>query len=378
MLNLAILSISDFENWNNDKSLSIGGSTGVIKNILPYLKADHIFLMGITSNKSNLHKELFFSENITLLPIIYVPYKSNIPLRIRALLFSISINKFLDKYHINSIYTHSEEMSFWIKPGYTILYHMHGSTNALVKAQVKLFRNKLFQYIWNYIRIKNIQNATKIIAIDNLCYDLVRKQNKQENTIVIPNFVDTKVFYKSYESSELLNHIQGNILVFVGRIEEVKGLELFVNTIIELNNRDNANWTGVFVGKGSYTNSISKFIQNQLAENLFYFAGAVSDSNELRKIYNRANALMISSYFEGIPMVILECIACGTPVVSTNVGGIKEFLADGNICSVLNNRDPGDFATLIMKLNSEKSPTANVFQFSAEKISMLLNELLSQ
>jgi len=47
MLNLAILALSDFENWNNQKSLSMGGSSGVIKSILPYLEADNIYLMRV-------------------------------------------------------------------------------------------------------------------------------------------------------------------------------------------------------------------------------------------------------------------------------------------------------------------------------------------
>jgi hypothetical protein len=60
MLNIAILALSDFENWNNQESLSMGGASGVIKSILPYIKADNIYLMGITSDKKNLYKEIPF------------------------------------------------------------------------------------------------------------------------------------------------------------------------------------------------------------------------------------------------------------------------------------------------------------------------------
>lgn len=378
MLNVAILGITDFENWNNQKSLSLGGSTGVIKNILPYLNADRIFLMGITSNKKTLLKQVPINNRIIILPIIYAPPKSRIPLRIRAFFSSIKINRILKENNINSVYSHAEEMSYWIKPGYTILYHMHGSTNALVKAKIIFFRFKLFQTFWEHIRVKNIRNSTKVIAIDNLCYKLVQDQNEQDKALLIPNFVDTNMFYKSSEPSELLNNIKDNILVFVGRIEEVKGLELFADTVIELNNRGSCKWKGVIVGKGSYESTIHKYINNNSVDDLFYFTGAIFDPNELRKIYNRANVLMISSYFEGIPMAILESIACGTPVVSTNVGGINEFVADGTMCFVLDQRIPGEFASLILSLSKKKIPDSYHFRFSASEISILLNEILSK
>jgi glycosyltransferase involved in cell wall biosynthesis len=378
MSNLAILCISDFEDWNNQKSISIGGSSGVIKNILPYLNADRIFLMGVTSYKKNLYKEICLDERITILPLIYVPSNSKIPLRIRAFWGSTIINKILKKYEINSVYTHAEEMSFWIMPGYTIVYHMHGSTNALVKAKMRFFRNKIFQFLWEYVRNVNIRNSTKIITIDNLCYKLVEKQNNKEKALLIPNFVDTKVFYKSSEVCALLSHIKDKILVFVGRIEEVKGLELFVQTVIELNRRGQGKWKGVIVGKGSYESNIRKYITFNSVDDFFYFTGAIFDSNELRKIYNRANILMISSYFEGIPMAILESIACGTPVVSTDVGGIKEFVADGIMCLVEDRRYPSEFASLILSLSCKNVPEFYHFRFSAAEISYILNGILSK
>ena len=204
MNNIAILALDDFENWNGQKSLSMGGATGVIKSILPYLKADNIYLMGISSVKKNLYKKIHFDDNIFIVPIIFVPGKSKLPVRFHAFYYSRHINSILEEFNIRSVYSHAEEISFWIKPGTTILYHMHGSTNALVKAKKKLFRNKLLQNIWEYIREKNLQKATKVIAIDPLCYNVAKKQNAEEKTILLPNFVDTKVFYQDKHSRQNL------------------------------------------------------------------------------------------------------------------------------------------------------------------------------
>ena len=76
MHNLAILALDDFENWSSKESLSMGGATGVIKSILPYLKADAIYLLGITSVRSHLYREIPYHDNIIIIPVIYVPKTS--------------------------------------------------------------------------------------------------------------------------------------------------------------------------------------------------------------------------------------------------------------------------------------------------------------
>jgi glycosyltransferase involved in cell wall biosynthesis len=378
MLNLAILALSDFENWNNKESLSMGGASGVIKSILHYLKADTIYLMGITSDKNKLNKEIHYSDNIIVVPIIYVPRESKIPVRFHAFFYSRKLNSILKKFKIHSVYSHAEEMSFWIKPGPRLLYHMHGSTNALVKAKNKLFRNKVFQYFWEYIRKKNILKATNIIAIDPLCYNLTKKQNAEVKTLLLPNFVDTNIFYKDNTPSKLLNNINEKILLFVGRLEEVKGLELFVDTLIEINKRESGNWKGVFVGRGTYESVIKKYISNKASSDLFYFTGAVFEQEELRKIYNRASTLMISSFFEGIPMVILECLACGTPAISTDVGGVKDLIADNKMCFVNTRRDPVEFTDLIQSVLSKATLSDKDFPYSSSNASILINKMLSE
>ena len=377
MKNLAILALIDFENWNNQQSLSMGGTSGVIKSILPYLKNDNIYLIGISSDKKNIYQETHYKDNITILPIVYVPKGTKIPFRIHGFYQSRNINSVINKYNIVSIYSHSVEMLFWIKPGPLILMHMHGATNALENAKNKLFRNRLFKYLWEQVRKENIKKATKIITIDTLCFKLIKKLNYHNKAIQLPNFVDTNVFYKDKSPCQLLGNIDGNILLFVGRIEEVKGLELFVDTLIALNKKADAEWRGVFVGRGGYESVIKNYISNKSANDFFYFTGPVYKQDIMRGIYNRASSLMISSHFEGIPMVILESLACGTPVVSTDVGGVKELIADNIRCFVIDQRDPSEFADLIINIiSNQTSLNEYEFPFSAQKASEVINEIL--
>jgi glycosyltransferase involved in cell wall biosynthesis len=221
-----------------------------------------------------------------------------------------------------------------------------------------------------------MQKATKIIAIDSLCFDLAKKHKHEQKTILLPNFVDTKIFYKDETPSQLLEHINEKILLFVGRIEEVKGLELFVDTLLEINKREPGKWKGVFVGRGTYEPAVMKYIAINSANDSFYFAGPVFEQNELRKIYNRASILMISSHYEGIPMAILESLACGTAVISTNVGGIKALIADNKMCFVNDRRDPSEFADLAIAILKGGHLEEEEIKFSSSKASSAINEIL--
>lgn len=375
-MNLAILGICDFEDWNNPDSLSIGGASGVIKSILPHLEAEKIYLLGITSKKENLKKELYIHEDIVIYPIVYVPKNSKVPERIRTVWYSRKINKVLKMFNIQSIYSHAEEMLYWVKPGYNILYHMHGANNALSKAKVRIFRNKIFLYLWSSVRKENIKKANKIIAIDYLCLGVIKKYNKTKNALLIPNFVDTSIFYYDNTRSEVLKNINGKIVLFVGRIEEVKGLELFVDIVNNLDKKAKGKWKGVIVGRGTYKKNIETYIKDESNARLFFFAGAVFDQQELRKIYSESTVLIISSFFEGIPMVVLESLACSTPVVSTNVGGIKQLIADEEKCFVIDERLPSLFVEKVLQIQNEKKELIDEFKFSVNTASDTINKLL--
>lgn len=376
---IAILCISDFENWNSNEFRCMGGASGVIKSILPYLNGDKIYLMGVTYNKSELYKEKKLSEKVSSYSIVHIPKGSRIPDRFWAFWYSRNINSIFLRLGVTSVYVHSEEMGYSIKPGYTVLYHMHGAVNALSKAKNKYLRNTLFQKLWERVQRKNLQTADKIIAIDLACFDIAKRVHKEKQTVLLPNYVDEDIFFNDGSFSELLRTVQDNILLFVGRFEEVKGLELFVETVRELNLPGRTKWTGVLVGHGTYKKNIDAYIEKISDVNFFHFTGPVFDQQDLRKIYSRANVLMVSSHHEGIPMVILESLACGTPVVSTNVGGVKSLIADAKMCFVLDERNPVLFAKKIVEVTSRSTfPEKEEFKFSARGASLTINRVLSK
>ena len=85
---------------------------------------------------------------------------------------------------------------------------------------------------------------------------------------------------------------------------------------------------------------------------------------------------MISSHFEGIPMVILESLACWTPVISTDVGGVKEIISDNIMCFVIYQRDPIEFVNRIQSIMSQESFCNVQFKFSSSEAAVIINKIL--
>jgi glycosyltransferase involved in cell wall biosynthesis len=62
--------------------------------------------------------------------------------------------------------------------------------------------------------------------------------------------------------------------------------------------------------------------------------------DELPIYLNKLNLLVIPSYTEGLPNIMIEAMACGTPVLATPVGSIPDFIKDGNTGFLMENNSP--------------------------------------
>src|SRR5207253_11234672 len=70
---------------------------------------------------------------------------------------------------------------------------------------------------------------------------------------------------------------------------------------------------------------------------------------EMSKIYNTADVLLLTSEMEGTPMVILEALACGTPVVTTPVGGIPVLVKNDENGLLLADTSPSAIACAVQQ-----------------------------
>jgi glycosyltransferase involved in cell wall biosynthesis len=180
---------------------------------------------------------------------------------------------------------------------------------------------------------ETLKEADKIITVSNATKDYVLSLGaKPEKIKVLHNGVDLVHFRplagKREEMRRKLGIPQNSIVVLtVRRLVYKNGID----TLLESANiavRKNPKITFLVVGKGPDLNSVQMRIRQLGIENNFRLTGFVSDE-DLPFYYNAADFFVLPSKSgEGLPLVALEAMACGLPVIATNVGGISEILME--------------------------------------------------
>ncbi|MBA3030646.1 MAG: glycosyltransferase family 1 protein [Desulfobacteraceae bacterium] len=117
------------------------------------------------------------------------------------------------------------------------------------------------------------------------------------------------------------------ILLYVGRIEPLKGLDRVIQTVAQL--KQTLPVKLVIVGGDHHDSEemreVIELSKVLAVEDSLVFSGRV-DQTELPYYYSAADALVVASLYESFGLVALEALSCGTPVVSTPVGGMKSLI----------------------------------------------------
>jgi len=177
--------------------------------------------------------------------------------------------------------------------------------------------------------IKAIQGCKKIITISKKNNEVVidRFPEAKEKVITLKNGYDSNMFYLAdYDKTEVLKEFGINkeykkIVLFAGRLTENKGIDILLNSAKKY---EDGNTLTIIAGGGGLLPELQ--IQAKIL-NLkdVVFVGDQSQEN-LNKLYNIADVLAVPSRVEGFGLVAIESLACGTPVVGTNNGGMVDFI----------------------------------------------------
>lgn len=175
-----------------------------------------------------------------------------------------------------------------------------------------------------------LSNANKIITVSyQLCNDVKKQYNiPEEKLIVIPNGININKFRPTNvdDLREKLN-LSGKVILTVGRIEKQKGYHLLLKILPDI--LKNHDVKLVIVGTGSYLPNLKKMAVKLDISDKVIFTGKVSD-NDLLKYYNLADIFAFPTLrMEGLPLVILEAMACEIPVVASRIGGIPTVIENG-------------------------------------------------
>lgn len=128
-------------------------------------------------------------------------------------------------------------------------------------------------------------------------------------------------------------------LVFVGSLEDRKGLGVLIEGLAGVAGAD---WRLFVVGTGERESAYREISRERGIGDRLRFLGGLSEE-EVEGVLCASDALVLPSFMEGMPYVILEAMACSLPVIATRVDGIPEAAPDGDSALLV---EPGDAAGL--------------------------------
>lgn len=251
-------------------------------------------------------------------------------------LLSPSINEYLninlhtfDIIHMNNFRTYQNIMVHKYAKKYGIPYILQprGTVPTISKSKQK----KIFDMFFGYDIIKD---ASKIIAsskIESDQYWDVFSEIKYEKIIHIPNGIDLELYNNLPKKGEFKRkysiNINNKIILFLSRIHERKGADTLVEVFSKLKN-EFVNIKLVVAGPDEgFLNKLKILVKKLNIENDILFPGPLYGRDKL-EAYVDADVFILPSKnrYESFGNVVLEALACGTPIIVTNNCGVSEWI----------------------------------------------------
>ncbi|MEM1646289.1 MAG: glycosyltransferase family 4 protein [Ignisphaera sp.] len=187
------------------------------------------------------------------------------------------------------------------------------------------------------------RRGARFIAVSSKTKEeLVNAGVSRDSIYSILNGVD-KHFFRPLSRNEAKSYIEekfniktdGFMIAHIG-LSPRKGTHVLVKALALLKKKG-VKFTALLIGKAgprTYRQYLERMIETLNLKDYIKMLGFVS-STDLLHVYNAADLTVVPSYSEGSPLVIPESLACGTPVIATDVGGNAEYLGLVGLNSLL-------------------------------------------
>ena len=212
-------------------------------------------------------------------------------------------------------------------------------------------------------------NATHIsVASDLLAQEVLRRAPDAIGKIsVIPNYVDCELFRPLYSEKQY-------DLIYVGYLAHVKNLEATLEAV-EQTGASIAIAGGVSVDERGdpVEPEVEAQLKARFGDNERIHWLGIRRNEELPAYINQAKALILCSLSEGFGRVIVEAMACGVPVIGSNLGGPKSIIRPsetGYLCETDADSIAAAIATVLSQPRLIEKMGANSRQYALETFSL--------
>jgi len=322
-----------------------GGTETVVRNLSVELNRIGINTDVMTFNMDRKWKPKWSGkiENVGGLTVFRIPALNWLPIEHSSkITFEINLlpgrfTHILKKYDI--IHFHEDDLSFPLFSFFVRkrkIFQLHG-----------LDVNYYKKYHLSRIILKNA--ADLYISISrHMENDLKELGIPKERIAYLPNGIDTELFVPKREKED-------DLLLFVGRIASAKGLHVLLESLRYLKASIRLAIIGPTDWSLTYNQGILKWIEreNKEGKHKIQYLGAL-DQSDLIEWYQKAAIIILPSFMEAFPVVILEGLSCETPVIATPVGGVPEVVQNHENGILVQPDKPAKLAEAIQYLLANK------------------------
>ena len=302
--------------------------------------------------------------------INHIRVKTRFHSKLKNLSFSVwlhqNVNQLMKKYNLSKINIQCGPGGlFLIKnvdvPVIATCHHTYWQQAHYIKSQ-------FWKRIFIPFEKRTYQRADRIICdSEDSKHILTDKYDiSPEKIVVIPIGVDGNRFY----SINSVRKIPKSLL-FVGRIDKRKGVEFLIKAM-RLVVKEIPDVKLFIGGTGKDMPKLKKYVKrHNLGENVEFLGFIFED--KLNEWYNKVQCVVVPSVFEGFGLTAIETMSCGTPVIATNVNGLKDIVENDVNGFLVEYNDIPSLSDRIIYLLGNKTKQAEFIKKGKKKVATVYN-----
>lgn len=233
-----------------------------------------------------------------------------------------------------------------------LIYTIHGERLGTARSNYSTFKYQLVDKIFFLYEKLVFNRVNKIIVVSEKAKESFTKLHAHitPKIVTIPVGVELDKFDRTinrnkYREKYFLKN-EDFVILFVGVLGKIKNVDFLIDSFQNLLPRVDAKL--VIVGDGDEKSNLLNKVQKLNLSNKIIFTGEIEHA-KIYELYLSSNLFVLSSYSEGSPTVVKEALASGIPVISTNVGDVKEVINNKYLGKVIEQYDAKVFAKAMLE-----------------------------
>lgn len=286
----------------------------ILKKILCYYRKIFIYLnrkYGVFRNNLSVLKKIYYPHNWDIEKIIN---NNNFDYVISCATYFNALVSFLNLYDTKTIGWQHSSHKFYFENGF------YKNQDAVIK--------NMFTKLDKYVVLTDFDK------------DMIKKDY---------DFVPTRIYNANNFELENVGSINNKKFIAIGRLDSVKRFDLLIKNFYEFH-KVNKEWILEIVGSGKEKSCLEKLICEL---NLSDYVFLTTFTNKIYEKYLSSSIYCMTSLSEGLPMVVIEAMEAGLPVISYDIPCMVEIIKN-NGGVIINEGDNSEYVNQMLKISSDE------------------------